>query len=177
MRSFAMQYPGDPAVIAPLYLNVFRLEGGEAVMLNAGVLHAYIHGFGVELMANSDNVLRGGLTSKHIDVPELMKVLDFNSGKPQIARPEQDTFYFSYPTPCEEFSLSVIKNSGAAKTWPLISIQSGPSICMITEGELCLEGTVFKKGVSVFIPPISGSESPPVIRGNYTIYVASLPPL
>jgi mannose-6-phosphate isomerase len=60
MQDFATQYPGDPAVIAPLYLNVFQLEPGEAVFLEAGVLHAYIHGFGIELMANSDNVLRGG---------------------------------------------------------------------------------------------------------------------
>jgi mannose-6-phosphate isomerase len=175
MRSFARQYPGDPAVIAPLYLNVFRLEGGEAVLLNAGVLHAYIHGFGVELMSNSDNVLRGGLTSKHIDVPELMKVLDINPGKPQIVKPDQDFFYFTYPSPCDEFSLSVIKGSGEMKTWPLKSIQRGPSICLVTQGEVCMEDTVLKRGESVFIPPISGRETQFTIRGNYTIYVASLP--
>jgi len=69
MREFARQYPDDPAITAPLYLNVFHLEPGEAIFLKAGVPHSYIHGFGVELMANSDNVLRGGLTPNILTFP------------------------------------------------------------------------------------------------------------
>ncbi|GHU55832.1 hypothetical protein FACS189442_3860 [Spirochaetia bacterium] len=72
MVRFAELYPGDPGIIAPLYLNLLKLAPGDAIYLNAGVLHAYIDGFGVELMANSDNVLRGGLTPKHVDVDELI---------------------------------------------------------------------------------------------------------
>jgi mannose-6-phosphate isomerase class I len=101
MRSFAELYPNDPALIAPLYLNVFHLEPGEAVFLRAGILHAYIHGLGVELMANSDNVLRGGLTPKHVDVPELMKVLEFAPMQPEIIQ----------PPPSVSNQITILKNS------------------------------------------------------------------
>ena len=71
------RYPGDAGVLAALLLNLVVLAPGEALYLPAGNLHAYLSGAGVELMANSDNVLRGGLTSKHVDVAELLRVLDF----------------------------------------------------------------------------------------------------
>lgn len=72
-------YPGDVGVVAALLLNVVTLQPGEAAFLRAGQLHAYLSGLGVEVMANSDNVLRGGLTTKHVDVPELVRVLDFSA--------------------------------------------------------------------------------------------------
>ena len=78
------RYPGDPGVLASLLLNRVTLHPGEALYLAAGNLHAYLAGVGVELMANSDNVLRGGLTPKHVDVPELMRVLDFNAGDVEV---------------------------------------------------------------------------------------------
>ncbi len=71
------RYPGDAGVLISLMLNHIELTPGEGLFLGAGQLHAYIRGLGVEVMANSDNVLRGGLTSKHVDVPELMRVVDF----------------------------------------------------------------------------------------------------
>jgi mannose-6-phosphate isomerase len=172
MRDLARLYPGDPAVIAPIYLNVFRLNPGEAVFLEAGVLHAYIHGFGVELMANSDNVLRGGLTGKHIDVPELMKILDFKPFKPRIIVPNASCF--SYPTPCEEFLLTRIcaAADGGAETWP--PGPDGPSICIVTEGELIIADkdreTVVKQGESLFIPPVT---HPLSLKGRFTCYLAS----
>ena len=177
MRNFAAQYPGDPAVTAPLYLNVFRLEPGEAVFLKAGTLHAYCDGFGVELMANSDNVLRGGLTGKHIDLPELMKVLDFNPSAPRIIKPPPDApggvSCFTYPASCEnssreEFSLSVIHGKGGAAPYPL----TGPSIGIVTEGEMRIGDTVLKRGESVFMPP--APEKIP-LSGSFTFYIASLP--
>jgi mannose-6-phosphate isomerase len=174
MRNFAQLYPGDPAVIAPLYLNVFRLEPGEAVFLKAGVLHAYIHGFGVELMANSDNVLRGGLTSKHIDIPELMKVLDFNPLKPQIIKPEARFSCFTYPAPCEEFSLTVMRGTGGVMNMPLALAQSA-SIGIVTEGEVSVSGTVLKQGESAFFLPANSGESPLVLQGHFTFYIASVP--
>lgn len=70
-------YPGDPGVLASLLLNRVRLSPGEGMYLPAGNLHAYLHGTAIEIMANSDNVPWGGLTPKHIDVPELLRVLDF----------------------------------------------------------------------------------------------------
>jgi mannose-6-phosphate isomerase len=183
MRDLARLYPGDPAVIAPLYLNVFRLNPGEAVFLEAGVLHAYIHGFGVELMANSDNVLRGGLTPKQIDVPELMKVLVFKPFKPLIITPNADLF--RYPAPCEEFSLTRIRGCGGGAAGTDICLWSpgclaacgGPAICIVTEGELIIavsDGeTVVKQGESLFIPPVKTDEKPLSLRGDFTLFIAS----
>jgi mannose-6-phosphate isomerase len=172
MRQFARLYPGDPAIIAPLYLNVFRLEAGEAVFLKAGLLHAYIHGFAVELMANSDNVLRGGLTSKHIDIPELMKVLDFNPEKPQIIKPKPGISCFSYPAPCEEFSLMVIR--GTEKDRSLVLDRKAPLIAIVTEGDVSVGATVLKRGESAYIP--LADEEPLALQGNFTIYAALVPP-
>ena len=73
-------YPGDLGALAPLYLNLVTLEVGEALYLPAGELHSYLGGMGIELMANSDNVLRGGLTGKHVDLVELMATLSFEHG-------------------------------------------------------------------------------------------------
>ncbi len=77
MRRLAASYPGDGGALAPLFLNLRTLRPGEAVFTGAGVLHAYLEGLGVELMTSSDNVLRSGLTGKHRDVPELLRVLRF----------------------------------------------------------------------------------------------------
>src|SRR5690606_32332487 len=74
----AARYPGDIGAVASLLLNHLRLAPLEAIYLEAGRLHAYLSGTGVEIMANSDNVLRGGLTPKHVDVPELLNVLVFD---------------------------------------------------------------------------------------------------
>jgi mannose-6-phosphate isomerase len=181
MRNLARLYPGDPAVIAPIYLNVFRLAPGEAVFLEAGVLHAYIHGFGVELMANSDNVLRGGLTPKHVDVPELMKILEFKPFKPHVITPNAECF--SYPTPCEEFSLTRICNSGGGADGGGATVGGetrlpafeGPALCVVTEGELIIADrnreTVVKQGESLFIPPVK--TRPFSLKGKFTLFVAS----
>lgn len=83
----AASYPGDPGVLVALLLNYFELAADEAVFVGAGVPHCYLHGFGAELMASSDNVLRAGLTSKQVNVPELLQVLDFRPAKPEVLRP------------------------------------------------------------------------------------------
>jgi mannose-6-phosphate isomerase len=171
MLRFAEQYPDDPAVISPLYLNIFQLEPGEAVFLNPGTLHAYIHGFGVELMANSDNVLRGGLTPKHIDLDELQKVLDFKPCMPEILKPQSQSLRYAYPTPCREFSLSVMHGTGEETSF----CEKGPVICIITSGELEIQGketrAFIPAGGSVFIPASAALR----FRGNYAVYAASLP--
>ncbi|MDR2434414.1 MAG: mannose-6-phosphate isomerase, class I [Treponema sp.] len=182
MRRFAELYPGDPALVSPLYLNLFSLEPGEAVFLHAGILHAYIHGLGIELMANSDNVLRGGLTPKYVDVPELLKILDFSPMKPEILRPPPENpcgaqnapaVRFRYPAACEEFSLSVMRGAGGKTSFR----ETGPAICVVTRGELIAgEGEArFKQGESFFIPARGGDSKPPEFRGNFTLYAASLP--
>jgi mannose-6-phosphate isomerase len=103
-------YPGDVGVLAPVLLNHVALEPGQALFLAAGELHSYLGGLGVEVMANSDNVLRGGLTAKHIDPAELGRVLTFRPGDPELLAPEPvSESEAAYLTPAAEFRLSVIR--------------------------------------------------------------------
>ena len=97
-----------------MLLNRITLAPGEAIYLPAGNLHNYLHGVGVEVMANSDNVLRGGLTPKHVDVPELLRVLDFTPASEDLIRPKitKDGFESVYDTPAPEFAVSELRIDG-----------------------------------------------------------------
>lgn len=86
-RSLRTAYPADPGIVVALLMNLVNLRRGEAIFVPAGVLHAYVAGLGVEIMAASDNVLRGGLTPKHIDVAELLALVDFRPAEPPFLRP------------------------------------------------------------------------------------------
>jgi mannose-6-phosphate isomerase len=98
-------YPGDPGVLAALLMNRLSLRRYDAIFLPPGNLHAYLRGCGVEIMANSDNVMRGGLTPKFVNVDELLKVLDFTPGFPGLISPMlQAPGVWHYPTPAPEFS-------------------------------------------------------------------------
>jgi mannose-6-phosphate isomerase len=172
---FAELYPNDPAVIAPLYLNLLDLAPGEAVYLPAGVLHAYVEGFGVELMANSDNVLRGGLTPKHVDVEELKRILQFTPFKPEILKPVPQGTSAGYDTDCREFALSVIRGgtaSGAAVP------AGGPAIALVTQGKARFswdtEELVLGPGESAFIAPRHAGEMTITAADNAgcTVYLA-----
>lgn len=126
----AEAWPGDVGALAPLLLNLVRLEPGEALYLPAGELHSYLEGVGVELMANSDNVLRGGLTEKHVDVPELLATLSFESGPAERLRPRPAAAGEQrYAAPVEEFALSVLRAPYAAPA------RRGLEILLCTEGE------------------------------------------
>ncbi|MCL1927412.1 MAG: mannose-6-phosphate isomerase, class I [Treponema sp.] len=111
-RELAQVYPNDPGIIAPLYLNVINLNPFEALFLPAGILHAYFNGFAMECMANSDNVLRGGLTPKHIDIQELFSVLSFDPFNPEILKTVRmpSPGCYRYEAPCDEFLLYLIQN-------------------------------------------------------------------
>ncbi|HEY8482561.1 MAG TPA: mannose-6-phosphate isomerase, class I [Spirillospora sp.] len=98
----ARAYPGDPGVLAALLLNHVELRPGEALFLDAGVPHCYLSGLAIEVMANSDNVLRCGLTGKHVDVPELMRVVNFVPSAPHRVEPTAD---FQYRPGVDEFAL------------------------------------------------------------------------
>ena len=89
VERLAKLYPDDIGIVSALFLQVVRLEAGDAIYLGAGNLHAYLEGTGVEIMAASDNVLRGGLTKKHVDVPELLACLDFAGGPARVLRPKE----------------------------------------------------------------------------------------
>ncbi|MEY9871687.1 mannose-6-phosphate isomerase [Streptacidiphilus sp. MAP12-33] len=107
--ALADHHPADPGLLSALLLNHVALVPGDALFLGPGVPHAYFRGLGVELMANSDNVLRAGLTPKHIDVPELLRVVDFRASDPVVIRPQpavEDTGEELYPVSIDEFRLS-----------------------------------------------------------------------
>ncbi len=114
VRLLADHHPDDPGVLAAILMNRVVLQPGDAIFLDAGNLHAYLHGAGIEIMANSDNVLRGGLTSKHVDVDELTAVLDFNPIPGDTLSPEPvSRGVVRYPTPATEFALWRLTPSGS----------------------------------------------------------------
>ncbi len=130
----AEMYPGDVGVLAALLLNHVILASGEAMYLPAGNLHAYLRGTVVEISANSDNVLRGGLTAKHIDVPELLRVLDFSFGALPVSRGEQvGPYETAYRTPAEEFQLSRLDWAEGELT-PVLLRSQWPQILLCTLG-------------------------------------------
>jgi mannose-6-phosphate isomerase len=132
------RYPGDAGVLASMLLNRISLSPGEGIYLPAGNLHAYLQGVGVEVMANSDNVLRGGLTPKHVDVPELLRVLDFTPANDIVIRPEtaKDGTELVYRTPAPEFAVSVLHIDGEQLGHEIDAPtpHDGPQILLCTEG-------------------------------------------
>jgi mannose-6-phosphate isomerase len=142
------RYPGDAGVLASLLLNRITLKPGEGIYLPAGNLHAYLHGVGVEVMANSDNVLRGGLTPKHVDVPELLRVLDFAPASDDVIRPKitKDGIEMQYHTPAPEFAVSVLcldgEHLGHQVDAP--SRHDGPQILLCTEGSIVVHAKASK---------------------------------
>ena len=106
VNQLAAKYPGDASVVVTLLLNRVLLQPGEAIFLGPGNLHAYLHGFGVEIMGASDNVVRGGLTVKHIDVEELLAVLRYDELADPVVRAAQvEPDRWRYPTPGQPFEL------------------------------------------------------------------------
>lgn len=129
----AESYPGDAGVLASMLLNRITLQPGQGLYLDAGNLHAYLRGVGVEIMANSDNVLRGGLTPKHVDVPELLKVLDFEPIDLPLVLPEPaGDGSVRYPTPAPEFALRRFDLTEGSALVPLTD--AGPGIVLCTAG-------------------------------------------
>jgi mannose-6-phosphate isomerase len=158
--TLAESYPGDAGVVISLMCNHLKLSPGEAVFLPAGNLHAYLCGAGVEIMAGSDNVLRGGLTSKHVDLAALIEVLDFTDGRVPVIHPVLGPGGLRYPVPIEDFDLTRVQldaGSGSLHT-------AGPQVLICTEGTAVLdtgeETVTLAKGESAFIAagePVSAS--------------------
>ncbi len=152
----AETYPGDVGVLAALLLNHVVLASGEAMYLPAGNLHTYLRGTGVEISANSDNVLRGGLTSKHIDVPELLRVLDFSYGALPVQRGEPvGPHETAYRTLAEEFQLTRLEWAHGEST-PMCLHSQWPQILLCTQGSARLHsldgGSVtVRRGGSVWL--------------------------
>ncbi|GAA3634316.1 mannose-6-phosphate isomerase type 1 [Lentzea atacamensis] len=146
-------YPGDAGVLAALLLNRIVLQPGEAIHLPAGNLHAYLRGTGIEILANSDNVLRCGLTPKHVDVPELLRVLDFRCGDMDVMTGEEiSPGVRVYRTPAPEFELSRLDLTGEARI-----NHDGPQILICTSGAAVLTNVRgdelrLTRGQSVWLP-------------------------
>jgi len=168
-------HPGDAGVLAPLFLHCVELAPGEAMYMPEGELHGYLEGVGVELMASSDNVLRGGLTRKHVDVPELLATLRFEAGAVERLRARPAGPHESvWDTPAEAFRLSVIRGSPGA-AWRS-GDRAGAEILLCTGGEgALLDGRGGRlslvRGSAALVPAAAGSYA---IEGACVIYRAAV---
>ena len=149
-------FPTDPSIIAAALMNRVTLSPGEGLYVPAGQMHAYLSGTGVEVMANSDNVIRGGLTSKHVDVGELVRVVDFEPSTPKPITPvaARDGVE-KYPTPCQEFDVWRVAPGSVPGTINLPGAKSA-RILLLTDGEVELtsgsERLRLRRGEAAFIP-------------------------
>ncbi|USH01403.1 mannose-6-phosphate isomerase, class I [Grimontia kaedaensis] len=158
LLTLSEQYPGDIGLFSPLILNTLTLQRGEAMFLDACTPHAYIKGTGLEIMANSDNVLRAGLTPKHMDVPELIsctRCLPMPEETILLA-PSIQSNAQHYPIPVPDFKFSVYRNTKNE----VLSTQSAEILFAIdapvTVSHSNGETVTLKKGESVFIPAYVG---------------------
>ena len=166
----AAEYPGDPGVVVSLLLNRVSLRRGEALYLPAGNIHAYLSGLGVELMAASDNVLRGGLTPKNVDVPELLNVLDFDPRAVPVLVPERPSPGLEVYRPTVPDFVLVRFAGGAPATFPL----HGPAIAICTRGSVALAGassaSPLDRGSAIYITPDEGEIT---FAGDGEVFVAT----
>ncbi|MFD0526851.1 mannose-6-phosphate isomerase, class I [Kitasatospora arboriphila] len=168
----ARDYPGDPGLVAALLLNHVHLRPGQAIHLDARLPHAYLHGTGVEIMANSDNVLRCGLTPKHVDTDALAAVVDFRPTEPDVLSPRSDTRGEThYPAPAAEFALSRLDLAGTADLR-----DHGPQILLCTGGTARLgqpdgPALALHRGSSAYLPAATAVR----LDGHATLYRARVP--
>jgi mannose-6-phosphate isomerase len=171
----AQLHPGDAGALAPLFLGYLRLAPGEAIYLPAGELHGYLGGFAVEVMASSDNVLRGGLTPKHIDVEELLRILRCEPRPARPLHPEPDeTGALCYATPAEEFELSRVCVGPGQVFAP--AGDRGVEILQCTRGEVRVTDAggslVLGSGRSCLVPASAG---PYRAEGEGDLYRVAVP--
>ncbi len=170
-------YPEDMGVLAPLFMNLVHLETTEALFIGAGELHAYLQGMGIELMANSDNVLRAGLTPKHVDLDELLRVGRFKPLVPRVLRGQGAGLPEArYPCPAEEFELSRI-TLAPGQAYAATEIRS-VEIILCIEGQAAIrcqgnrQAASLAQGDSVLVPAAVGAYQ---ATGQATLYKASVP--
>ncbi|MFJ3162622.1 mannose-6-phosphate isomerase, class I [Streptomyces kanasensis] len=169
----ARVHPGDPGLLAALMVRQVRLAPGEALFLGAGVPHAYLRGLGVEVMAGSDNVLRCGLTTKHVDAAELLRVVRFAAGPAGVVRPEVLAGGEElYPAPVGDFRLSRLRPGTARAAYRLDG--SGPQVLVCTGGRARLAGPRgelwLAPGQSAYVP--AGEEV--AVTGSGTVFRATV---
>ncbi|MEC5150947.1 mannose-6-phosphate isomerase, class I [Cryobacterium sp. GrIS_2_6] len=191
VRDLAVAYPGDPGIVISLLTNRVSLKRGEVLYLPAGNIHAYLLGLGIELMAASDNVLRGGLTPKHIDVDELLDVLDFSPVPvPYLAPIVHTPGVSEYRPDVDDFALVHIEASAADAAAPVVGAGAapaagvpmrqftltGPGIALCTAGGFLVAGATasvtLKRGESVYITPDEGTLT---FAGAGDVFLATTP--
>ncbi|MDE0448364.1 MAG: mannose-6-phosphate isomerase, class I [Spirochaetaceae bacterium] len=177
VQRLAASYPGDAGVLSPYLLNVLHLAPGEGTFTGAGTLHAALSGTAVELQANSDNVLRGGLTVKHVDVPELLRVARFVPQEAAVLNPAADANgERRYPTPAAEFALSSVALDTLHGA-PFVGTTAGPEILLFLYGDAAVTGsdgrTVgCRPGEALFVPAaVKGYR----VNGKATMFRARVP--
>ena len=165
IRLISEFYPDDSGLFSPLLLNVVKLNPGEAMFLFAETPHAYLQGVALEVMANSDNVLRAGLTPKYIDIPELVANVKFVA-KPAaelLTQPVKNGAELDFPIPVEDFAFSLHDLSSAETS----VAQESAAILFCVEGEATLhkgeQRLVLKPGESAFV---AANESPVSVSGT-----------
>jgi len=169
-------HPGDPGVLAPLFLHYVRLAPGEAIFLPPGELHGHLGGFGVEVMASSDNVLRGGLTRKYVDVDELLRILRCEPHPPCTlqAEPGRDGA-LHYTTPAQEFALSVLEVAPGAERG--CGPRSGVELLLCTRGVLRIVAAggavVLGAGEAALAPFAAGAWT---VTGEGRLHWVGVPP-
>jgi len=163
----ASRRPDDPGVVAALLMNRIRLSPGETIYLAAGNLHAYLRGTGVEIMANSDNVLRGGLTGKHVDVAELGRVLDFSPVEPQFVPVVEDApGVLRFDTPAPEFRMWRIDATERPVELPATPYGR---ILLVTGGRVTVDDTTLARGESGWLTAGEGASA----AGRGTMFLAA----
>jgi mannose-6-phosphate isomerase len=167
-------YPGDPGVMIAMMMNHFFLEPGQALFLPAGNIHAYLSGLGVEVMASSDNVLRGGLTAKHIDVEELEKVIDFKAGPVSLVETKELTSgLIQYQFDTDAFLLYRVEPNGLRMMTDL-KLQ-GEAIFLCTAGEISVsnsldEHLILRRGEAAYMSADANFFS---VSGSGTAFLAT----
>ena len=169
------EYPGDPGVVTSLLLNPVTLQPGEAMFVPAGGVHAYLHGVAVEVMASSDNVLRAGLTPKHVDVAELLRNVDYVAAPPIRVAPE--VFHGAtkvFCAPVDDFELSVTDLTDDEEH-PLPG--RGPRILLCLDGAVAVATSGDRKltltrGEAAFVPAADGHLT---VRGRGRVVQADVP--
>lgn len=185
VRSLSAAYPGDPGIVISLLTNLVSLRRGEVLFLPAGNIHAYLSGLGVEVMASSDNVLRGGLSPKHIDVDELLEVLDFAPLPVPYLPPQlQADGVAVYRPNVPDFELAHIRvpadaaatDAGPAGV-PMRQVTlTGPGIAICTAGRFLVAGATssrsLARGEAVYITP---DEATLTFAGAGEVFLATAP--
>jgi mannose-6-phosphate isomerase len=168
----ARGYPEDAGVVVSLLLNTVRLDPGQAMFLPAGNVHAYLDGTGIEIMANSDNVLRGGLTDKHIDVAEFLDVVDFRAlPVPMLTAMGSPSGERVFMPPAPEFALSVTRID---RDRPVVWNDMRPRAVLVLDGNVLLRGAghdcPLARGESAFVP---ARDCPTMATGDGTMVAAT----